>query len=89
VSDSEAPRVYCDFNDGDDKSGYWILYYKSRPLAEQIDELGLKEGSEVILFQDKDDFQVPAILQRGRTFWGEGGEAWLALPDWSRRVDLS
>jgi len=89
MSSSVALRLYCDFNEGDDDGGYWVLFYKSRPLGAQLDELGLHEESEVTLFQDDGDFEVPATLRRGRTHWGEGQESWLAFPDWNRRVEIS
>ena len=82
-------RVYCDFNSHDDAGAYWILYYNDRLLTEQITELGLAEGSEVVLYQDDDDFEVPATLKIGRTWGGEGEQSWLAFPDWSRKVELS
>jgi hypothetical protein len=87
MSQRRRLRVYCDFNDGDDTTGYWILHYNSRPLADQIDELGLSEESEVILYQDEGDFEVPGIIKRGRNWWGE--DSWLAVPDWNRKIDLS
>jgi hypothetical protein len=87
---AKAPRrVRCDFNSGDKAGAYWLLFYNDRPLGEQVAELGLAEGSEVVLYQDEDDFEVPAILKFGRTWGGEGKESWLAFPDWSRRVELS
>ena len=82
-------RIYCDFNSYDETGAHWILYYNHRPLTEQIDKLGLAEDSEVVLYQDDEDFEVPATLKFGRTWGGEGVESWLAFPDWSRKVELS
>jgi hypothetical protein len=89
MTKSPLVRLYCDFNDGDEESGYWILYHDGRPLEEGADKLGLGEGSPVLLYQDEDDFEVPATIRRGRAFFGTGDESWLAFPDWSKRVDLS
>ncbi|HEY6663152.1 MAG TPA: hypothetical protein VIZ66_09525 [Sphingomicrobium sp.] len=86
MSDLASVRIDCDFNTGDDETGYWLLHHDHRPLAEQIDELGIGEGSTVILFAEA-DFQVPGIIRRGINWWGE--ETWLAFPDWTKRTDLT
>jgi hypothetical protein len=81
-----ALRILCDFNAGGKEDGYWLLFYNGRPLEEQFGTLGLSQGSLVVLYPDEEDFEVPAILRRGRSFGGLGDEAWLAFPDWSKLI---
>ena len=67
-------RVYCDFNDSTEDDLYWILWYEKKPLQDQIEALGLKDGDRVILYQDEDDFDVQANLVFNKThpfFLGE------------------
>jgi hypothetical protein len=81
-------RIDCDFNDGDEVVGYWVLHYDGKRLSECASDLGIREGQEVLLCEPH-DFEVPAILRRGRTWFGEGDEDWLAFPDWTKKVDIS
>lgn len=80
-------RVYSDFNARTPDDACWLLLYKAVPLAGQIQVLGLTAGSTVILFQDEDDFEVLATLDR-RYVDILGREAWVAIPDWSTKKDV-
>ena len=67
-------RIYCDFNDETEDHMCWILSYDGKPVDEQINQLGLKEGDRVLLYQDEDDFEVEGTLrfdQRHSYFVGE------------------
>jgi len=59
-------RIYVDFNDScsDDWEAYWNLSIDDQSLKSQaqLDKLGLKEGDNVILYQDGNDLEVIARL---------------------------
>lgn len=56
-------RVETSFQDTPGDGHYFVLYYNGRPLAEQLTELGLKDGDSVILWEaDCGDFTVEATL---------------------------
>ena len=55
-------KVNCDFNDITDDDRCWLLHYEGRLLSDIASDLGLQDGSRVILFQDPDDFEVEATL---------------------------
>ena len=78
-------KVFTDFNASTSDDVCWNLKYDETDLEKRIDDLKLKVGDKVLLFQDDDDFEVTAaldyryvdILQR---------KAWVAIPDWSTLV---
>ena len=56
-------RVETSFQDSPGDDYYFVLYYNGRPLEEQLDELGLKDGDSVILWEtDCGDFTLEATL---------------------------
>ena len=81
------PRLYCDFNEGSDSDGYWLLMKDDERLDANLEVHGLREGDRVLLYQGEDDFEVEAVLNRGRTPYGD--ERWVAAPDWSTKRDLA
>jgi hypothetical protein len=75
--------VYADFNSRTNEGYPWILKYDDDDLSERLGSLKLKLGDRVILFQDEDDFRVPAILAMG--YADELKEEVLcAIPDWGQ-----
>lgn len=60
----------------------WLLFHNDTKLAEEIEQLGLKKGDRVILFQDEDDFEVTATLDV-QYVDALRRETWVAVPDWS------
>ena len=78
-------KVYADFNSGTNDGYPWILKCNDKDLLEQLNFLGLKIGDYVLLYQDNDDFVVPARLAYG--FVSElDRESLYAIPDWERIV---
>lgn len=56
-------RVETSFQDSPGDDFYFVLYYNGRPLREQLEELGLKDGDKVILWEeDCGDFEMEATL---------------------------
>ena len=56
-------RVETSFQDTPDVGFYFVLQYKGRLLGEQLEELGLKHGDKVILWEeDCDGFEMEATL---------------------------
>jgi hypothetical protein len=56
-------RVETSFQDTPGGGYYYVLFYNGCPLAEQLDELGLKDGDSVILWEtDCGDFTIEATL---------------------------
>jgi hypothetical protein len=78
---SETIKVYCDFNSGTDKEGFFILYYGDQPIADQINKLGLSNGSVITLYQEEGDFEVQAIL-RFEFIDILDRKDWIAYPNW-------
>ena len=72
-------KIYSDFNERTVEGENLILYYRDKPLAEQIEALGLKKGDKVILYQDEDDFEVIATLDQSTLIpcWACGGSRFL------------
>jgi hypothetical protein len=55
-------RVETSFQDTPGDGYYFVLLYGGRPLRDQLDELGLKDGAHVILYEDDCDFETEATL---------------------------
>ncbi len=56
-------RVQTSFQDTPGDGHYFVLYYGERALSEQLQELGLKDGDTVILWEpDCGDFEIEATL---------------------------
>jgi hypothetical protein len=83
----DLPRLYCDFNDGCDAYGYWLLIKDGIRIGPSLEAHGLQEGDRVVLYQDEDDFEVEATLRWGGT--GHDDVCWVAIPDWDTRRDLA
>lgn len=75
-------KVYADFNDRTSDGGYWILQHEGTDIEAKAPGLGLSPGDRVLLYQDEDDFEVTATLDR-KFVDLIGREAWVAFPDWS------
>ena len=55
--------VQTSFQDTPGDGCYFVLFYDERPLVEQVETLGLRDGDAVILWEpDCGDFTVEAIL---------------------------
>lgn len=78
-------KVWTDFNSSTNGDVRWLLKFRENDLAQQIDELELRSGDRIILFQDADDFEVVATLDV-RYVDVLGQEAWVAIPDWGTLV---
>ena len=78
-------RVYCDFNARTREGICFILMYRDQDIETQIEDLRLSKGDKVILFQDEDDFEVTATLDRQCVDVLQK-ETWVAIPDWSTLV---
>jgi hypothetical protein len=78
-------RVFTDFNATTNDDLCWLLIYRENHLAEQVDELKLRRGDRIILFQDDDDVEVVATLDV-RFVEILGRETWVAIPDWGTVV---
>lgn len=75
-------RVFADFNARTSDGACVILNYGGRALETQMSDLGLSEGSKVLLYQDEGDFHVIATL--GYVFVDAlQRNALVARPDWS------
>ena len=82
-------RIYADFNSGGSLGDgpCWLLRYgpDRRPLDEVADQLGLRAGMAVILFNAEElgdyaeEFEVDAVLEDH----ADSRIRWQALPDWS------
>ena len=56
-------RVETSFQDTPGDGHYFVLLYNERPLVEQLDELGLKDGDTVLLWEpDCGDYTLEATL---------------------------
>ena len=56
-------RVQTSFQDTPGDCYYFVLLYEKRPLVEQVETLGLRDGDAVILWEpDCGDFAVEAVL---------------------------
>ncbi|HEY2010356.1 MAG TPA: hypothetical protein VGH23_15310 [Rhizomicrobium sp.] len=56
-------RVQTSFQDTPGEGFYFVLYYNDRPLEEQLNDLGLKDGDTVLLWEpDCGDYTVEATL---------------------------
>lgn len=80
-------RMFTDFNEMTEDDVCWLLSYGGKDLDSQLGALGLAKGDKIILYQDRDDFEVTATLDY-RFVGFIGRDAWVALPDRSTRVDL-
>ena len=81
-------KVFTDFNAVTSDDVCWNLKYEDIDLEKRIDDLKLKVGDKVQLFQDEDDFEVTAALEY-RYVDVLGRKAWVAVPDWSTLVRRS
>lgn len=81
-------KIYCDFNDRTEDDLYYLLFHAGKPLNDVVGDLGLRDGSRVLLFQDIDDFEVEARLFFERTDPGFLGSRVCAKPDWATQRDL-
>jgi hypothetical protein len=55
-------RIETSFQDTPDDEFYFVLQYAGRPLSEQLAELGLKDGDNVILWEVDCDLELQATL---------------------------
>jgi hypothetical protein len=55
-------RVETSFQDTPGDGYYSVLLYKGKPLAEQLDELDLRDGDRVMLWEEDCDLEFEAIL---------------------------
>jgi len=56
-------RVQTSFQDTPGEGFYFVLYYNDRPLEEQLNDLGLKDGDAVLLWEpDCGDYTKEATL---------------------------
>ena len=56
-------RVQTSFQDTPGDGYYFVLYYNGRPLEEQLNDLGLKDGDTVLLWEpDCGDYTEEATL---------------------------
>lgn len=56
-------RVQTSFQDTPGDGYYFVLLYDGAPLSDQVEALGLKDGSKVILWEpDCGDYEVEATL---------------------------
>ncbi len=56
-------RVQTSFQDTPGDGYYFVLLYDERPLVEQVETLGLRDGDAVILWEpDCGEFTVEAVL---------------------------
>lgn len=55
-------RVETSFRDTPGDDWYFVLLYEGRPLAEQLDALGLRDGDKILLWEPDCDFEVEATL---------------------------
>ena len=55
-------RVQTSFQDTPGEGFYFVLYYRNKPLAEQLNELGLDNGDSVMLYEDDCDYEAEAVL---------------------------
>jgi hypothetical protein len=60
----EVLRVQTSFQDTPGDGYYFVLLYEGRPLSEQAEALGLKDGDTVVLWEpDCGDYGVEAVLK--------------------------
>jgi hypothetical protein len=56
-------RVQTSFQDAPGDGYYFVLFYNDRPLEEQLNDLGLKDGDTVLLWEpDCGDYTIEATL---------------------------
>ena len=55
-------RVETSFQDTPDDGFYFVLQHAGRPLSEQLEELGLKDGDRVILWEEDCELEITAVL---------------------------
>ena len=55
-------RIQTSFQDSPDDGYYFLLYYDERKLNEQLEELGLRDGDTVVLWDPDCDLEVKATL---------------------------
>ncbi|CAL80259.1 hypothetical protein BRADO6655 [Bradyrhizobium sp. ORS 278] len=78
-------KIFTDFNARTNDDLCWLLKYRERDLAPQIDALQLRKGDRIILFHDDGDFEVIAMLDY-RFVEVLGRDEWVAIPDWDTLV---
>ncbi|MGY8636827.1 hypothetical protein RAD15_30590 [Bradyrhizobium sp. 14AA] len=78
-------KVFTDFNAQAEGGLCWNLKCENIDLERRIDDLKLRAGDKVLLFQDEDDFEVTAVLDY-RYVEVLSRKAWVAIPDWSTVV---
>lgn len=56
-------RVQTSFQDAPGDGYYFVLLYQGHDLSEQLDQLGLKDGDTIMLWEpDCGDYEVEATL---------------------------
>jgi len=75
-------RVFTDFNARTEDGVCWNLKFQNRNLEDLANDLHLKVGDKITLYQDEDDFDVVATLDF-RQVGTLGRETWVAIPDWN------
>lgn len=77
--------MWTDFNAKTQDGVCWLLKYNNVALESQASSLHMAKGDKIILYQDGDDFDVTAKLDR-RYVAALEREVWVAVPDWSTLV---
>ena len=77
-------RIYADFNSSTADGWCWCLRYKSRPLDEVAEELGLSEGMRVVLFHSDpaEVLECEGVISC-RPAANPNGPRWVAFPNMS------
>ena len=71
-------KLFTDFNARTQAGDCWNLVHEGADIQEHL----LQAGQRVILYQDKDDFEVEATI--AFRFVSELNKpAWVATPDWA------
>jgi len=78
-------RVYCGFQDPGEDDLYWLRYVDGSPLADVAEQLGVREGDRVLLYEDDFDCEVEATVHFGRTDPIFVGRKVCARPDWTTK----
>jgi hypothetical protein len=75
-------KLFTDFNARTPDGICWNLKLDGKDFEERARDLKPSVGDVVLLFQDEDDFEVEAVLDR-RYVDILGKRVWVAVPDWS------
>jgi len=75
-------RIYADFHSSTAEGWCWCLRYKSRPLDEVAEDLGVYEGMRVVLFYSDpaEVLECEGVLSR-QPAANPKAPSWVALPN--------